>query len=139
MNMEIRYFFFDPLADDGFETFTSAADQEAYLLATLTRLQADQADVTGLCIGVITHRVQEDGTIRVVPEDLAPPPPSPVCPACQGPLVSVAYDPACLLNEDQWSATRAGDYFCTACPSNDRGTRPVAYFWRHEVEDARHA
>lgn len=56
------------------------------------------------------------------------------CPRCDRPLKRVP-KPS-WMNSDQWDAVKAGDYFCEACPSNDRGNGPFHYFWASEVEDA---
>ena len=40
-----------------------------------------------------------------------------------------------MLNEYQFDAVKAGDWFCE-CHSNGRGNAPYAYFWdKEEVPD----
>lgn len=56
------------------------------------------------------------------------------CPGCGGELVEVRY-PGGPLNVEQWSAVRAGDWWCRACPDNGRG-RSGAYWWMREVVPA---
>jgi len=58
------------------------------------------------------------------------------CPQCGGKLQEVLQSASSLLNEEQFDANKAGDYFCTKCPSNGRSHTPYAYFWRRETENA---
>lgn len=58
----------------------------------------------------------------------------PKCPGCGRDLKSVP-TPA-WMNEDQFDAVKPGDYFCETCPSNDRGQRPLCYWWRREIDKA---
>ena len=54
------------------------------------------------------------------------------CPQCKEPLQKVP--PSKWLNEDQYATVKAGDWFCTACPSNNRGAVPLCYWWDSEVQ-----
>ena len=54
------------------------------------------------------------------------------CPRCAKPLEHVTYPRGSMLNEDQWDAVRAGDWWCETCPSNGRG-KAGAYFWNREI------
>jgi hypothetical protein len=56
------------------------------------------------------------------------------CPQCNGPLKHVPS--SSWMSDEQYDAVKAGDYFCTACPSNDRGNEPLCYWNRSEVEAA---
>jgi hypothetical protein len=38
-----------------------------------------------------------------------------------------------MLNDDQFDAIRAGDWYCNTCPSNGRGNTPYRYFWNREL------
>lgn len=64
--------------------------------------------------------------------------PPPDCPDCGRPLTPIERPASSLLNDAQFDAIRAGDYFCRTCPPNDpvRGNRPVRYFWRRELAEA---
>jgi hypothetical protein len=56
-----------------------------------------------------------------------------ICPQCSGTLEVVAY-PGGMLNFEQWSANRAGDYVCRKCPDNGRAaSKQHAYFWAREA------
>ena len=58
----------------------------------------------------------------------------PKCPQCGGVLLSVSYPEGCTaLNRDQWESTIAGNWYCEKCPSNNRGTAGVCYWWDREV------
>lgn len=54
------------------------------------------------------------------------------CPCCGSPLEGVYYPSGSYLNHDQWSASRAGAYYCRQCPGT-RGTTGYRYFWSSEV------
>ncbi|MCK4387074.1 MAG: hypothetical protein KAV41_03275 [Candidatus Pacebacteria bacterium] len=69
----------------------------------------------------------------------------PKCPECGSELEPIYYRPQFLLNFEQWSAVRAGDYFCPnrECP----GIRKVAAhidkkgrccFFEEELKGANH-
>jgi hypothetical protein len=38
-----------------------------------------------------------------------------------------------MLNDDQFDAVRAGDWYCDTCPSNERGNTGYRYFWTREL------
>lgn len=59
---------------------------------------------------------------------------NPNCPHCNQPLNRVLRDSSSFLNEDQFDAIRAGDWFCT-CHNNGRGNSPYAYFWNKELPE----
>lgn len=60
------------------------------------------------------------------------------CPQCQGPLVPVRY-PGGYLNREQWASQRAGDWYCTACPPNNRSSgNQYSYWWDHEIRRVTH-
>jgi hypothetical protein len=42
-----------------------------------------------------------------------------------------------MLNDDQFDAVRAGDWYCVKCPSNNRGNTPFRYWWDSELTQAR--
>ena len=59
------------------------------------------------------------------------------CPNCGGELGRVNRPFDSLLNDDQFDAIRAGDWYCTQCPE-DIGTAHkaksgYAYFWDKDV------
>jgi len=56
------------------------------------------------------------------------------CPKCGKELNLVRYNPDCLLNAEQWSSIKAGDYFCNICPG-DRGKSEKRYYWKSELEE----
>ena len=56
----------------------------------------------------------------------------PLCPSCGQELQEVRQPANSMLNSDQFDAIKAGDFFCEQC----RGNRDIAYFWRHELQQA---
>lgn len=64
----------------------------------------------------------------------------PVCPFCQGPL-QIVKQTKHFLNEEQFAATKAGDYYCDKCPESAgrAGTAKTgyAYFWARQVTPKR--
>lgn len=56
------------------------------------------------------------------------------CPQCGRELERVRQSENSPLNRDQFDAVKAGDWYCLACPSNDRGNLPYSYFWDYELE-----
>lgn len=60
-------------------------------------------------------------------------PTMPNCPLCEKPLEKVRRSTSSPLNEDQFDAVKAGDWFCD-CSDNGRGNAPFAYFWNRELE-----
>ncbi len=54
------------------------------------------------------------------------------CPQCNGPLDEVPRH-SNWLNDEQYAAVKAGDWYCTSCPSNERGNSPFCYWWNSEV------
>lgn len=57
----------------------------------------------------------------------------PLCPLCRRELFPVLQEPGSVINEDQFDAVRAGDYYCTSCPTNGRGNTGYRYFWKGEL------
>jgi len=57
----------------------------------------------------------------------------PNCPQCRNPLEKVRRGSNSPLNEEQFDAIKAGDWFCKKCPSNSRSKSPFAYFWDSEI------
>jgi hypothetical protein len=55
------------------------------------------------------------------------------CPQCGKDLHKVCNPSDSLMNDNQFDAMRAGDWYCDNCPSNGRGNSPYAYFWDREV------
>lgn len=55
------------------------------------------------------------------------------CPDCGNELEQVTYQAGCLYNREQFDAVRAGDWYCTTCPSNHRGNTQYRYFWNREL------
>ena len=55
------------------------------------------------------------------------------CPECGRKLEKVVRSPYSPLNEHQFDAVKAGDWYCAGCPSNDRGNSGYRYFWLKEV------
>lgn len=39
-----------------------------------------------------------------------------------------------MLNDDQFDAIRAGDWYCETCPTNGRGNTSYRYFWDRELQ-----
>lgn len=58
-----------------------------------------------------------------------------VCPGCRGELVEVPRHGK-WLNDEQWAASKAGDWFCRKCPDNGRGKTGLCYWWDREVQAA---
>jgi hypothetical protein len=54
----------------------------------------------------------------------------PKCPLCNKELSKVKEN--FFLNRDQFEASKAGDWFCD-CTNNNKGLKPLAYFWDDEV------
>lgn len=59
----------------------------------------------------------------------------PVCPLCGGRLERVEQSPHSMLNKHQFDAVKAGDWYCRVCPSNDRGQKPLCYWWDSELPE----
>lgn len=59
-----------------------------------------------------------------------------VCPQCNKPLQRVTQSSTSPLNEHQFDAEKAGDWFCDKCPCNGRGLANYAYFWDRELTPA---
>lgn len=55
----------------------------------------------------------------------------PNCPKCGKPLQKVRQGSESMLNQYQFEASKAGDWFCE-CHNNERGNQPYAYFWDNE-------
>lgn len=51
------------------------------------------------------------------------------CSVCQKPLKKVEQSPDSMLNEQQFAAIRAGDYYCEKCDGIVN-----RYFWKKEIE-----
>lgn len=58
---------------------------------------------------------------------------NPSCPGCDGPLVEVPRHSK-WLNDDQYDAQKAGDWYCETCPDNSRGLQRLCYWSDSEVE-----
>lgn len=58
---------------------------------------------------------------------------SPKCPSCGKPLQKVERSPSSPLNQEQFDAAKAGDFFCDTCPSNERGNARFRYYWKREL------
>lgn len=56
------------------------------------------------------------------------------CPCCKQPLQKVKQSSNSMLNAEQFDSIKAGDWYCTTCPSNGRGNSSFCYYWQHEVE-----
>jgi Mg2+ and Co2+ transporter CorA len=54
------------------------------------------------------------------------------CPKCGENLRTVTQSPQCLMNPEQFEATRAGDFYCPKC-FGDRGKSGMRYFWKDEL------
>jgi hypothetical protein len=54
------------------------------------------------------------------------------CPQCGASLNRVKQDTA-MLNEEQFDAIKAGDWYCDTCPGNGRGKSSLCYWWDREV------
>lgn len=57
----------------------------------------------------------------------------PLCPLCKRELFPVLQESHSVLNSDQFDALKAGDYYCTSCPTNGRGNTGYRYFWKREL------
>ena len=55
------------------------------------------------------------------------------CPQCGTRLSPVRQSYSSPLNEDQFNASKAGDWYCPECPSNDRGKSGLCYWWESEL------
>lgn len=55
------------------------------------------------------------------------------CPQCGKPLNRVPG--SSWMNDDQYEAVKAGDWFCETCPDNGRGNSGLCYWWHQEVEN----
>ena len=55
------------------------------------------------------------------------------CPQCQNDLKEVPRR-SNSLNQYQYEASKAGDWFCETCPDNGRGKTGFCYFSDAEVE-----
>ena len=58
-----------------------------------------------------------------------------LCPQCLGSLKYVSQSSGSSLNSDQFDSVKAGDYYCTSCPSNGRGQASFCYWWTRETID----
>lgn len=56
------------------------------------------------------------------------------CPQCKGELFKVFQSSPQMLNQDQFDAVKAGDWYCDNCPDNGRGKSGRCYFWDNEVK-----
>lgn len=56
----------------------------------------------------------------------------PDCPTCGTKLERVPDSK--WLNPDQYNSIKAGDWFCTVCPDNNRGHTCYCYWWAREIE-----
>lgn len=61
-----------------------------------------------------------------------------LCPVCGSVLKQVVYKPWSVFNESQFLEKRAGDFYCSACPSNNRGNSNYCYWWEHELNEIKH-
>lgn len=59
----------------------------------------------------------------------------PTCPQCQRVLQEVPRR-SNWLNDDQYAAVKAGDWWCDHCPDNGRGQTGLCYWYDSEVEIA---
>lgn len=59
----------------------------------------------------------------------------PLCPQCRTELSRVERGPESPLNEYQFDAVKAGDWYCDKCLPNDRAQSNLyCYWWDHEVQ-----
>lgn len=58
---------------------------------------------------------------------------NPSCPNCGRELYAVTQHPASLLNEHQFLAIRAGDYYCKICTSDNPRRSGHRYWWKQEL------
>jgi hypothetical protein len=68
---------------------------------------------------------------RVMPSPHSPKV-EPACPECARPLQKVRKASSSPLNDEQFDAVRAGDWFCEH-HTNGRGNTSYAYYWNREV------
>lgn len=54
---------------------------------------------------------------------------SPACPHCGSPLGRVRRSSESMLNDEQFDAIRAGDWFCK-CTTDGNGSAGYCYFWQ---------
>lgn len=59
-----------------------------------------------------------------------------LCPQCGAALTKVRNPAGSSLNDDQFDAVKAGDWYCASCPSNDRGNSSHCYWNDSEVKFA---
>ena len=57
---------------------------------------------------------------------------NPKCPRCNFTLTEVRQSSSSLLNEYQWDAIKAGDYYCINCKPTEEGMK-YKYFWKIEL------
>ena len=58
----------------------------------------------------------------------------PKCPQCSTELYKVFQSSPQMLNQYQFDAIKAGDYYCEKCPANGRSkNNKYCYFWEHEL------
>lgn len=55
------------------------------------------------------------------------------CPQCDRSLVMVKPNPYSAFSREQFDAAKAGDWYCNACPTNDRGGANLCYWWEREL------
>jgi hypothetical protein len=58
------------------------------------------------------------------------------CPDCNSALQRVRQDEYSMLNSEQFDAVKAGDWFCTRCPSDGKARTGYRYFWNHDLDAA---
>lgn len=58
---------------------------------------------------------------------------NPNCPQCGNQLLRVKQVQPAMLNDGQFDAVKAGDWYCESCRNNGRGFSNFAYFWNKEV------
>jgi uncharacterized protein with PIN domain len=59
--------------------------------------------------------------------------PIPKCPQCNKKLEKVTRDTGSYLNQDQFDAVRAGDWYCASCTGNEARTG-FKYWWNRELD-----
>jgi hypothetical protein len=60
------------------------------------------------------------------------------CPRCKGKLLRVRNPPDSMLNDYQFDAIRAGDWYCTHCSGNEAASG-YKYWWQSDLEKAKEA
>jgi len=55
------------------------------------------------------------------------------CPTCQTPLKAVKQTGGMAMNQYQFDAVKAGDWYCETCPDNGRGQSGLCYWWNSEL------